>query len=264
MIDVNKATEADKIRTTGKTTATNKVTATETVRPYEEIIEHVKMMIVKGEVKQGEKLPSERDLADYFHVSRVPVREALKILEYLGVLYNVRGDGMYVKSIDVAHLFDKINFAFATTPTTLSELYEVRNSLESTAAYYAALRRDDDDIARMQISLDQVERAIEISAPQQELITLSHKFHSHLVTAAKNSLLSAIYDSFYELLNVSKHLTVGASTYDYDSQASHYEIFKGILLKDPIRAQNAMRAHLDRAKEKMHTTMAQPEYQKQE
>ena len=58
-------------------------------------------MITRGELKCGERIPSERDLAARFNVSRVPIREALKILEYMGVLDSSRGDGTYVKNIVV-------------------------------------------------------------------------------------------------------------------------------------------------------------------
>ena len=55
-------------------------------RYYEYVIDNIKGMIIRGELKQGEKIPSERELAERFNVSRVPIREALKILEYMGIL----------------------------------------------------------------------------------------------------------------------------------------------------------------------------------
>ena len=70
-------------------------------RFYEYVIENIRQMIANGELQAGQKLPSERELAEKFNVSRVPIREALKILEYMGVLDSSPGDGTYLKNISV-------------------------------------------------------------------------------------------------------------------------------------------------------------------
>lgn len=221
-------------------------------RFYEDIIENIKAMIVSGELAQGEKLPSERELAEYFNVSRIPVREALKILEYMGVLYNVRGEGMYVKNVGISEIINKMNFAFSATTHTMTDFIEVREALDTTAAYYAALRRTDEDIARMQRALDTME---EVSRPAEketeEMIAASHEFHNGLVAAAHNSVLSGLYDNLFELLDISKQLSVASRSCDDHSRAEHCEIFKKILLKDADGARKAMVQHLDKAKGKI-------------
>lgn len=78
-------------------------------------------MITRGELKCGERIPSERDLAARFNVSRVPIREALKILEYMGVLDSSRGDGTYVKNIVVEDLIGRLDFPITATADTLME-----------------------------------------------------------------------------------------------------------------------------------------------
>lgn len=227
-------------------------------RFYEDIIENIKMMIMTGKLKQGEKLPSERELAEYFNVSRIPVREALKILEYMGIIANVRGEGMYIRNIEISDIISKLNFAFATTSNTLLDLVEVRDALETTAAYYAALRRTDDDIARLQVSLDMMENYSNDpneSKDPVKLTSLSHDFHNNLVKAAKNSVLSSVYESLFELLDISKQLTLANRSFDDHSQASHYEIFKRILLKDAEGARSCMMAHLDNTKKVLNKSI---------
>ena len=115
-------------------------------RYYEYVIEGIKDMIARGELKSGEKLPSERELAGRFNVSRVPIREALKILEYMGVLDSSRGDGTYVKNFTMEDSIGKIAFALTATTDALMDLLELRINLETFAAYYAAQRRTDEDI----------------------------------------------------------------------------------------------------------------------
>lgn len=221
-------------------------------RFYEDIIERIKIMIAQGNLKPGDRLPSERELAEYFDVSRVPVREALKILEYMGVISNRRGDGMYLNSTDLASIFSKMNFAFSVTKRTLRELFEVRDALEASAAYHAALRRTDNDIANLRNSLEHMERIY--MTPEDTAETrraLSHEFHTHLVTAAHNAVLSNIYDSLFELLDISKQITLTDHNYSEHSQASHYEIFQCVVNGDSAGAQQAMINHMHSSLQKL-------------
>ena len=96
-------------------------------RHYEVVIDDIKAMILRGELKQGEKIPSERELAERFNVSRVPIREALKILEYMGILDSTQGDGTYVKNYTLEDLIRKLDFAVTTTTDTLRDLLELRS-----------------------------------------------------------------------------------------------------------------------------------------
>ena len=70
----------------------------QSVRLYEIIIKRVKDMIIEGKLKVGDKLPSERELAEMFQVSRVPVREALKIMEFMEIIQYIPGDGVYLQA----------------------------------------------------------------------------------------------------------------------------------------------------------------------
>lgn len=77
---------------------------------YETILDWFKSQIMSGELKEGDTIPSERELATRFGVSRVPVREALRILEYIGIVSNT-ADGMTVQKVDIQLLNPKANFA---------------------------------------------------------------------------------------------------------------------------------------------------------
>ena len=68
---------------------------------YTQIVQQIRQWIKEGRLKEGDQLPSERELAQIFDVSRVPVREALKILEFLGAVQHIRGKGVFVKKINV-------------------------------------------------------------------------------------------------------------------------------------------------------------------
>lgn len=128
-------------------------------RFYEYVIENIRQMIANGELQAGQKLPSERELAEKFNVSRVPIREALKILEYMGVLDSSPGDGTYLKNISVESLINKMNFSFVATADTLRDLLELRIVLETFAAYHAAQRRTDEDISSIRLLLTEMREA---------------------------------------------------------------------------------------------------------
>ena len=102
---------------------------------YEYVIDNIRQMIADGELQAGQKLPSERELAEKFNVSRVPIREALKILEYMGVLDSSPGDGTYVKNTSAQSLVSKMDFSFDATADTIRDLLELRIVLETFAGH---------------------------------------------------------------------------------------------------------------------------------
>ena len=162
-------------------------------RFYEYVIDNIRQMIASGELKAGQKLPSERELAEKFNVSRVPIREALKILEYMGVLDSSPGDGTYVKNTSAQNLVTKLNFSFTATADTIRDLVELRIVLETFAAYHAAQRRTDEDIAEIRQLLQDMRAAKKNNdgSPEavQKLRAYSHGFHRGIVKAAHNVVL---------------------------------------------------------------------------
>ena len=170
-------------------------------RFYEYVIDNIRQMIADGELQAGQKLPSERELAEKFNVSRVPIREALKILEYMGVLDSSPGDGTYVKNTSAQSLVSKMNFSFDATADTIRDLLELRIVLETFAAYHAAQRRTDEDIASIQKLLRDMREAKKVNDGTEESVQnlrkLSHGFHQALVRAAHNAVLSSVYEYLY-------------------------------------------------------------------
>lgn len=230
-------------------------------RYYEYVIESIKGMITRGELKCGERIPSERELAARFNVSRVPIREALKILEYMGVLDSSWGDGTYVKNITVEDLFGKLDFPMATTADTLMDLLELRISLEAFAAYYAAQRRTKADIAALDQTITDMREAKKAPSVDgdniQKLREISYEFHRLLVRSAHNSVLSSVYENLYELLDVSRQFTTNSSGISYNSILAHEAIFNKIVQQDASGAREAMEEHLSDVRVNLSTRLAE-------
>lgn len=216
-------------------------------RYYETVIEGIKDMIARGELSRGDKLPSERELAERFNVSRVPVREALKILEYTGLLSSSRGDGTYVKNTVLEESVEKMAFSVSATTDALMDLLELRINLEAFAAYHAAQRRTEQDIEGLYQAIVDMRKAKKSpkldGAATQNLRRLSHEFHSRLVQAAHNRVLSSVYENLYELLDISRQFT-STSSVSYNSILAHEALFHKIVQQDAEGARESMEEHL--------------------
>ena len=153
------------------------------------ILDWFRQQILSGQMKEGDTIPSERELAAQFGVSRVPVREALRILEYIGIISN-GADGMIIQRVDVQLFTPGANFATEITQETIENLFEVRIFLESAAAYYAALRHTDEDIEQIRNAITAMSAAIDDPDADSEAFTRSsHAFHLRVIAAAKNPVL---------------------------------------------------------------------------
>lgn len=151
---------------------------------YRQIAEIWREKIVTGEYKPGDALPSERDISESLGVSRIPVREAMKSLEYLGIVKQVRGKGVFVQKTDPGEVLAKIGpFLAPPDAATLSELFDLRILFEGYAAELAAKNRTDADLKTLQASLDLLNASIRDEKSAEEA---SHRFHQEIAAMAGN------------------------------------------------------------------------------
>ncbi len=236
-------------------------------RYYEYVIENIKEMISSGELKCGDKIPSERELAEKFNVSRVPIREALKILEYMGILDSSQGDGTYVRSITTEDIISKMGFAVNATAGAIADLLEVRINLETFAAYHAAHRRTSEDIHELQqLMLEMREAKKKPGIQSEEDIhrqrRLSYQFHAAMVRAAHNSILTSIYENLFELLEISRQFTINESGISYNSILAHEAILNQIIQRDGESARESVAGHLADLKAKLDAGLSRAKMEK--
>ncbi len=214
---------------------------------YNKIIANIRTMMQNGKLKAGEKIPTERELANMFQVSRVPVREALKTLEFIGVLQNVRGEGMYVRNVSAEDLLDKMDFVTDTSSDTITELFEVRETLEVKAVKLAAQRRTEKDIQKLRASIDRMARAVEEG---KDVYLLAGSFHKCIFEAAKNKVLLGVNEYLVNLLNMSRKMTLRGSGRAKNSLDFHKIILDGIIARDEQLVAKIMREHIQDAQKK--------------
>jgi DNA-binding FadR family transcriptional regulator len=158
----------------------------------DEAIEKIKGMIVSGEMRPGDRLPREADLAERLGLSRNSLREAVKALSLIRVLDVRQGDGTYVTSLAPGLLLDALSFVvdFHRDDTVL-EFFEVRRILEPSATALAAQRMTDDDVEDLRAVLAELGDAPTIDA----LVANDLEFHRRIAAGSGNGVLCSLIDS---------------------------------------------------------------------
>lgn len=198
----------------------------------------------EGGLKEGDQLPSERELALMFGTSRVPVREALKILEFLGAVQHIRGKGVFVRKAKVSHILHNIEFIATDAMETLMDLFETRVIIEKQATYLAALRRSNADLAKMELAILEMEQGIRLGM-ELNIADMSYQFHTAVIVAASNKILLTINESLTELLKLSRQKSLNDPQRYEASLNYHKRIFEKIRDQDAAAAAELMEEHLD-------------------
>jgi len=210
-----------------------------TPRAYEEAIEQIAEAVRAGDLKMGDRLPSERTLAQQMGISRPTVREAIKALADAGVLSARSGGGTVVRSdvIPVQLVANQTELKF----TEVAGVLEARRLLEPRVAQLAALRLDDEDVARLQEIIDlQRERADD---PTQYGV-LELRFHLAIARATKNPTVVDLMRSLLGRLDVAREMAMRTLDVMDPAIEVHERTFKSICAGDPDDIEAAMDEHL--------------------
>ncbi len=170
-------------------------TAARRVRSSDDIVAQIRDGILGGELKAGDRLPNERDLREEFGVSRATLREALRVLETLGVVDIRPGSngGIFVAAPDGEQVGSALEALLRFRGATAEELAEFRVSFEVETARWAALRADDDDRARLRKLAERfAELADNPQIPWPKLVELDIEFHETIARTSKNQVRAAI------------------------------------------------------------------------
>ena len=218
---------------------------------YRQIAEIWREKIVTGEYKPGDALPSERDISESLGVSRIPVREAMKSLEYLGIVKQVRGKGVFVQKTDPGEVLAKIGpFLAPPDAATLSELFDLRILFEGYAAELAAKNRTDADLKTLQASLDLLNASIRDEKSAEEA---SHRFpHQGNRRGTGNRPPHSLWHfSRGASLKRPRRLTLWSPERREESLTFHQAIFDAIRDQRADDARNLMQRHLANAKQRL-------------
>jgi len=218
----------------------------------EEIVTQIKVLIADGQLKPGERVPSERELASLLGVSRPSVREAIMVLEAMGLVESRQGGGTYVRSLTAAALADPLSSMVEKNPRMLHNLAEVRMGLETWSAYLAAQRATDEEIAELRKLVVEMERQAESGGWDAEIDT---RFHYAITTATHNTIQLHVLNTIHGLF----HTTIMVALTEFYQKEGYIEmlldhhrtIMERIAARDPDGARQAMTEHLELVRDKM-------------
>lgn len=208
---------------------------------FQQIIAQIREMILNGNLKPGDRLPPERKFSEILGVNRHSLREALKALEYMGVVQGKTGIGTVINSVGQDVLVDRISIATLFSPRQfLFELLEIRKILEPGIAAIAAEKATDEDIAEMSESISQIESDLKTDKRSDAYIP----FHLTLAKATRNTTIVRLMEP---LMSMQLQYREGARRIigrRSDSFKEHKSIYQAVNNRKPEEARAAMAHHI--------------------
>jgi len=208
---------------------------------YEAVAKQIERLILE-KLKPGDKLPSERELAEMLHVSRSSIRDAIRSLELIGLVEPRQGAGTIVREPLSESSFSAFADALKRQQEMVTELLDFRKMLEPPLAARAATHASADEIADMEEILNRQEQKLE----RGELaIAEDAEFHYSIALASGNTVVLKVLDILMDLLRDSRERSLQVPGRPEKSLAGHRRILSAITRRDAEDAKSAMRRHVE-------------------
>ncbi len=209
---------------------------------YKNIVSQVREMIISGTLKKGDRLPSERDLANQFGVSRTAVREAIKSLSEIGLVDIMVGRGTFVANNTADRIVESVNLLLNVEQVKMEDLHYARNVLEMPIARLAARNCTDENIKQLSNLLDQMESNQKHTI---KFIDADTEFHVELARATGNSAFVVLIQAIIQILKRERTYSLNFQDQTTVALEHHKEILELVKQKDEKGAEKAMQSHLD-------------------
>ena len=210
-------------------------------RLYEQIVQQVEESIQKGQLKPGDQLPPERELAEQFGVSRTAVREAVKALREKGLVEAYPGRGTFITDGTSYTIRQSLDRMMRSGNEGFAFLAEVRQILEPEIAALATTRADDEALEAMRKQVEIMDTAKE---DPEAFIEADLDFHLALAEAAANPIILSLIDSIVGLLREQRMGIFQVEGGPERGQYHHKKILQAVEHRDAAGAREAMKAHL--------------------
>jgi GntR family transcriptional repressor for pyruvate dehydrogenase complex len=213
------------------------------IRVSDTVVNQIISLIDDGKLKPGNYLPSERELMSKFQVARASVREALRILEFQGIIEVQSGKGAFIVDDVKSANEEVVRRWFKVHASEDLELLEVCEALECRAARLAAMNPSQELIEEIQATLNEAE----VLTGQEDipkLVYLDRKFHRLVKDASGNHLLSQLIDMTNETLPGPRQSLFYINDRAKMSWGQHRAILNAIIAHDPVTADQTMEEHI--------------------
>lgn len=211
------------------------------------VVDEMISLIASGQLKPGDKLPSENILAENFGVSRVTIRESFKKLSMMGIVQIRHGEGTFVSKISLDTFMTPLFSLLAFEEKTIEEIYDARLFVEAGIAQLAAKNRNDGDIE----SINSLKRTMTRAVENNDFVLYSNldtEFHICVGNASKNTILLSTYMTINDIIK--GYIGMTNKTYDIitESMKEHNILIDAIAAKQCELAGVIMREHIQASK----------------
>lgn len=211
-------------------------------RVAEQVADRIRLLILDGTFPSGRPLPAERQLAERFGVSRGSIRDALRVLETIGLLATRHGQGTFPQELDVDRLVAPLASILSYRQDLEDELLDVRRMFEPAVARVAAARITDEDLVDLQRILEAQRKKLRT---RQSAIVEDTAFHGVLARATRNRVVVSIMATLNDLLVESRKLALRQEGRPSRSMQGHEAVVAALEKRDADAAAKAMREHID-------------------
>jgi len=215
------------------------------VRLYEEAVDQIQTLILRKRYKPGDRLPSERSLAQQFHISRPSLREALRILSVLGLIEIKVGNGIYIKEVSFLPYIESVNLSISSRVQmerdSFTKLWQVRKILEMGMVELSPKQITDPFLKSLWHSIKEMERNI---SDQDAFISSGIRFHRLIAEAKQNEILILLWDTLANLIRKSHDKIYRISRSPKRSLLAHKKIYFALKKRDVQKAMEAMKQHM--------------------
>ncbi|NGU65859.1 FadR/GntR family transcriptional regulator [Clostridium perfringens] len=219
------------------------------MKVYEQVVDQIKEMVRVGQIKKGDKLPTERVMAEELQVSRTSIREAMRALEVVGLIESRQGAGNYIREEFDDVLLEPLSIVFMLQNGTNKDIFELREVLELSTIFLSVMRISDEELKK----LGELVERFKTSRDEEENVKIDSEFHSIIVKGANNVLITNLLEGVSEL--VDKFISEGrrAILSDEGNRGKlldfHEKIYLAIKNRDAYSAYTHMQEHYELIKE---------------
>ncbi|MCM3771385.1 MULTISPECIES: FadR/GntR family transcriptional regulator [Priestia] len=224
-------------------------------RMYEKIVVQIRQLIEDGKLKPGDRLPSERTLAQTIGCSRTSLREACRVLESEGLIVSKPGGGRFIQQVDMnmtlKYHFDTLDML---EKSAIIYFLEARETLEPTIAKLASQRATKEDIEKMENVLLKMEDKLKYP---DEKVEADSSFHLALAEATKNFVFVSMMEANLNMIRQVRKQTLNSKGRYAQSLKEHRAILEAVKRGNSSEAVKATYTHLQHIREnvlKNHTS----------
>jgi GntR family transcriptional regulator, transcriptional repressor for pyruvate dehydrogenase complex len=207
------------------------------------IVNQIKELVLQGKLKQGDKLPPERELMNLFKVGRPSLRESLKVLEAQGIIEKTQ-KGTIITGNHDKFFTDSLMFQLYFSSADWQDIIEARKFMERELTFLATSRASDEDFTEIEQTIVDMEAAIHADN-QGDYVSSNLQFHDLIAKASKNLVMYHLYQSINNLVEQVQVEAVTVKGVMKDSLKFHTEILAAMKQRNPVLSGQLMVEHIE-------------------